>query len=177
MLDLLQSPYKKKRMTNSRQIKFRTFFREEGVPPQMIYFHLDDFIRNESGFVVGQVCLQSSYQRGYQVEYWPIEHMPDALPDQLAKLSDTIWGADSSPLMQFTGLKDKAGREVYEGDIIKYKIPWLDLVVSRRISYSDEYLTFVAKDEKGSFILLHEVLDMEDVEVVGNVYENQELLK
>ena len=138
----------------------------------MIYFDECDFIRNENSLVVGQVCLQSTYTRGYQVDYWPIEHMPDALPDQLAKLSDTIWGADNSPLMQFTGLKDINGREIYEGDVVRWDGPheseWVGAVEYTAPSFEIKW--FRVPYKVGNTRLDNRVA------IIGNIFENPELL-
>ena len=73
--------------------------------------------------------------------------------------------------MQYTGFKDKDGREIYEGDIIKYRnnlyqIRWI-------------FLGFYAHQINGrGFKELDEfVADTMDIEVVGNIYENPELLE
>lgn len=150
----------------------------------MIYFHLDDFIRDECGLVVGQVSLQSSYQKGYCVKYWPIEDMSSAMGDQLAKLSDTIWGADNSPLMQLTGLKDVNGREIYEGDIVLLQ----ELGFNGSPSSAKHLCEIFIKEPANSCWFFHArplpidegsrqfSLYNNQYEVVGNVYQNPELV-
>ena len=77
-------------------------------------------------------------------------------------------------LMQYTGLKDKNNKEVYEGDIVKLRANHGIGV----IKYSDEWGAFVVEYIKPRPLA---VLGMnyykEDIEVLGNIYENPELLK
>ena len=74
-------------------------------------------------------------------------------------------------LMQYTGLKDKNGKEIYEGDIVKsyYYIPNEDGTEGER---------YVVKLINYDEILCKYNIDMfENLEVIGNIYDNPELLE
>jgi hypothetical protein len=169
-------------MTNSRQIKFRTFFREKGAPPQMIYFDKCDFIRDSRGLVVGQVFLNTGIT-GFSVCYSSIEQPSEADRDQLVGLSDTLWGASHSPLMQFTGLKDKNGREIYEGDIVLLQ----ELGFNGAPSSAKHLCEIFVKEPANSCWFFHArplpldgngrqfSLYNNQYEVVGNVFDNPNL--
>ena len=82
---------------------------------------------------------------------------------------------DEIELMQSTGLKDKNGKEIFEGDIVDYK--GREAVVKWHGSYASFIYRFV--DE-----LQERVSDWEPLflacyhfEVIGNIYENPELLE
>lgn len=84
---------------------------------------------------------------------------------------------DRFVLMQSTGTKDKNGKEIFEGDIIYWRdledIPFDDVV---KVEYSEEFLKWVGTDKSGSSRDLYEFTDNRALEVIGNIYENKELL-
>lgn len=72
---------------------------------------------------------------------------------------------DRIVLMQFTGLLDKNGKEIYEGDILKGKnLEGFDEVAPVKWDYVQWYP-----------LAGHRAF--EECEVIGNIYENPELLK
>lgn len=76
--------------------------------------------------------------------------------------------------MQYTGLKDKTGREIYEGDIVKTqydiaKVLWLDEGAQFIVQYID--------DPDGNWDIMADISCGGDYEVIGNIYENPELLE
>jgi len=84
------------------------------------------------------------------------------------------WSIDEEYLMQATGLKDKNGQEVFVGDIIK-------------CTRGCPHEVYLEKEYGGSYIggmpaiylkgLLSGYAWTEDEEIIGNVYENPELLE
>ncbi len=71
-------------------------------------------------------------------------------------------------LMQYTGVKDKNGTEIYEDDIVTWKNDDEDIVKYAKVFF-----------ENGAFRLCNsyfELCNYENLEVVGNIYDNPELL-
>lgn len=74
---------------------------------------------------------------------------------------------------QFTGLHDKNGREIYEGDIIKYLFH--GLFYAGTIIYQDA--KFVMKKIYGDGYMFPQDYGEKYIEVIGNIHTNPELLK
>lgn len=86
-----------------------------------------------------------------------------------------IFSFDEVEFMENTGLKDKNGKYIYEGDIVTVNGTW-DCI----IEYNQSSCAFVLKsiDSRWSMGYFSNYDDIEEMlEVIGNVYENKELLK
>lgn len=86
---------------------------------------------------------------------------------------------NDSVLMQYTGLKDKNGREIYEGDIISGVTKQNLEVVFQQGSFGMNVMMRVSfhKDERKPFFTTLNCYESDDLEVIGNVYEDNHLLK
>lgn len=75
---------------------------------------------------------------------------------------------DNVKLMQFTGLKDKNGKEIYEGDKIGVKIGAIDFIL--KIEFEHGKFMAVGDDDLTAFDLF---TITDKCEVIGNIYENK----
>lgn len=106
-----------------------------------------------------------------KLEYWSLNDLCYHSPDR-PDICLQNW-------QEYTGLKDKNGKEIYEGDVLRYQDDcgrWQVGDVRDR-DYSEFYIHAKGGDEEGNCDgEFHP--DYQDVyEIIGNIYENPELLE
>lgn len=126
-----------------REIKFRAWHRED---KQML------------------TIVNLSFMKWAATEQYEVECQGfDAAGNHRGKFA-----LDEVELMQFTGLKDKNGKEIYEGDIVE------DTIGPMVVEWDNQEVGFVfvnKEDEAQQYVMYPEL------KIIGNIYENPELLK
>jgi uncharacterized phage protein (TIGR01671 family) len=102
------------------------------------------------------------------------------MPNNDNTWSGWVTSLDNVELMQYTGLKDKNGVEIYEGDIVKYVLwgneyeTWtedrIDFIEFKDGEFYPRPISNMCEDGWYSD-------GLKDFEVIGNIYENKELLE
>jgi len=155
-----------------REIKFRAYSKKEN---KMIYS------RDDIDYFDGDGIEHGAMETIFQDIWGNVElyiHTTNGT-DEIELIKDAV-------IMQYTGLKDKNGKEIYEGDIIiTNDYPFMDegkqsyvAIVEWLFAGFHRTLKCVNKNKRGGSDGINEPLEEgEYFEVIGNIYENPELLK
>nr|AKH46198.1 hypothetical protein [uncultured marine virus] len=93
----------------------------------------------------------------------------DLLEDRKAGISDENFNSVvNCQVMQYTGLKDKSGKKIFEGDILDFH---KGIVNFEQGCFGIEY-----KDRFNETTSCELVFQNRECEVIGNIFENKELL-
>ena len=104
---------------------------------------------------------------------------PEGFANPLASWEDFV--VEEESVGEWTGLKDKNGKEIWEGDIVGFPIS----LFYELDDDDDEFVTAKISFTYGSFAVIYrggiEKIFLQDlcdeIEVVGNTYQNKEILK
>lgn len=87
------------------------------------------------------------------------------------------WKIDADTICQFTGLLDKNGNKIWENDIVRQFSDCSelghDLYFFYQIKWDEEYARFYGEEIYCKETVLFD--ELEDIEVIGNVFDNKEL--
>jgi len=116
----------------------------------------------------------------YQIDLKQHE-VQELIISKVRKGHEWEWHADFN-LMQFTGLLDKSGKEIYEGDILVFHLDfYTDAgdIGGREHIVENKYVQVKWEQESCSWILSNfggRLMQDTNYEIAGNIYENPELL-
>ena len=84
---------------------------------------------------------------------------------------------DDIELMQYTGLKDKNGAEIYDGDIVLVELSGTSTWYKTVVKFKEGAFITSLIDGEDYFYIFNRGFDSNDFEILGNIYENKNLLE
>ena len=120
-----------------------------------------------------EILFRGKFGNEWKYGFLSIEPKGLVIKEPYKNESSNVWHIDADTVGQYTGLTDKNGTKIFEGDIVKYG----DTVHN---------VVFEQKNGTAYFGLVYSTLetlsfgyyqDLKQIEVIGNIYDNPELLK
>ena len=126
------------------------------------------------------IKFRGKYDFGKRWLYGDLRHIGNIVCIYSGTEANVGSTVDPATVGQFTGLKDAKGKEIYEGDILLYRLPENMIALNN----SDKSVVFYGH---GMFLVSHGKIEFsvnqvlgvhdDDAVVIGNVHDNPELLE
>lgn len=123
-------------------------------------------------------CWDTENKEMLEVQELDYEDSYNGQPMIRTTMYSDYFDTEDMILMQYVGLKDKNEKEIYEGDIVKFRFKddreeFPDLI--GYIEYQTTFTAFIIMSNQGSFKI--DITEIKFIEVIGNIYKNLELLE
>ena len=116
----------------------------------------------------GKTQFSSNWEYGF-LSWHDLGHGKKYFINNQAIISETVG--------QFTGMTDKNGTKIFEGDIVKYYNPYSKTWHTQIVKWDWRFAGFGLFDKESEWCKESDWLKIKDIEIVGNIYDNKELLK
>ena len=122
----------------------------------------------------GKCCHSDAWAYGNLVDYGEDEY-PEIQGFDVYHEGNDIWQeptVERDTIGQFTGLYDKNGKEIYEGDIVRCNEFVYEVVYERK-----RFASFALRRDKDMYDhYFGEAMECDACEVIGNIHDNPELV-
>lgn len=128
-------------------------------------------------WVYGSFCMDALEQVGHPIEVNGFIRWYD-----IENKKVLVCEVERETVGQYTGLCDKNGKKIFEGDVLSHYINWLGRRVNGVCEYDDKeqaawMCRFVDESENEATGFLADWVDNNGCEIIGNIHDNPELLK
>ena len=121
-----------------------------------------------------EILFRGKFGNEWKYGFLSIEPKGLVIKEPYKNESSNVWHIDADTVGQYTGLTDKNGTKIFEGDIIDflYRSGYDDYGIVQYDAYETEFGFVYNSIYEG----LGRHYQSKDIEVIGNIYDNPELL-
>ena len=119
-----------------------------------------------------EILFRGKFGNEWKYGFLSIEPKGLVIKEPYKNESSNVWHIDADTVGQYTGLTDKHGTKIFEGDIVKYGDTVHNVVFEQRNGTAYFGLVYSTL-ETLSFGYYQ---DLKQIEVIGNIYDNPELV-